>query len=193
MKKQINVFRVVRDPAYQKLVPVDEEAFRKERSESWAFDAHREGHKSWVELEMQPSDSSPTQPDIWEIAPGAFAIEDHAYEELYSSVEETQPSIRYLKCDGRKLAVVNSTHCVDCLNVDDSVFDGDDPSKIVSYSFDGEQLAISLFKIPQTKETELFTLDGFDADNDFKTLVEKFEFTGLIFEPLWSGESFMDA
>jgi len=92
-----------------------------------------------------------------------------------------------------KLAVINSTHCVDCLDVDKSEFDDVDPSKVVKYSFDGEQLAISLFKIPQSKATELFALDGFDDANDFKTLVDRFRFTGVKFERLWVGKSFMDA
>lgn len=193
MKKHITVYRVIRDPSYQKLIPVDDEAFQIERSRSWSFSCRRKDHKTWVELEMQPSNSSLKKPDIWEIVPGAFAVERVVMNELCNSITETQPSVKDVKCEGRKLAVVNSTLCIDCLNKDESVVDRDDFSKIERYVFDGSILAISLFKIPQTKEFELFTLDGFDVENDFKTLVEKFGFTGLIFETVWSGESFMDA
>jgi hypothetical protein len=137
-----------------------------------------------VELEMQPSDDSLRAPDIWEIVPGAFAMEKKAYRELSSSTEETQQgNMRFLRCEKRKLAVINSTHCVDCLDVDKSRFDASEPSKIVKYAFDGTQLAISLFKIPLTRTTELLTIDGFDIENDFKTQ----------FERLWIGDSFMDA
>lgn len=193
MKKQITVYRVVRDPRFKKLIPVDQAAFDAEREKSWAFDGERPRTK-WVELQMQPSDDSLKSPDIWEVVPGTFAMEKKAYYELSSSTEETQQgNMRFLKCDERKLAVINSTHCVDCLEVEKSKFDKADPSKIVKYSFDGEQLAISLFKIPQTKAIELLTLDGFDDENDFKTLVERFGFTGVKFERLWTGDSFMDA
>jgi len=193
MKKQITVYRVVRDPAYKQLVPVDGDAFEAERSKSWAFDGELP-RSEWVELEMKPSDDRLKTPDIWEIVPGAFALEQQAYYELCSSAEETQQGyMNSLRCEGRKLAVINSAHCPDCLIEDESVFVCGNRSKIKKYVFDGEQLAVSLFKIPQTKQTELFTLDGFDEDNDFKTLVEKFGFTGVIFEPLWTGESFMNA
>ena len=179
MKKQITVYRIVRDPEFKKLVPGDRATFERERKNSWAFDGEPPRTK-WAELEMRPSDDTLKLPDIWEVVPGAFAIEKKAYKELSSSTEETQQgNMRFLRCEKRKLAVINSTHCVDCLEVEKSEFDKGDPSKIVKYSFDGKQLAISLFKIPQTKSTELLTLDGFDDENDFKTLVERFGFTGI--------------
>ncbi|MCR9115800.1 MAG: hypothetical protein NXI22_02495 [bacterium] len=68
-----------------------------------------------------------------------------------------------------------------------------DGRKIKKYVFDGQQIDISLFKIPETRESELFTLDGFDPPNDFKTLVELHGFTGVTFKTLWTGDSFMDA
>lgn len=191
MKKRISVYRIVRDSAYKKLRPKDESEFNEERSKSWSFDASREGHKSWASLEMIPSNEGLKEPDIWEIVPGAFAIEEQVYDELYSSVEETQPLVRYLYLDGRKLAVINSTLCLDCLIESKSKF-GNDLTNVVEYFFDGKQLAISLFKIPQTKRTELYTLEGFEQSKDFKTLVEKFRFTGIKFEFLWEGDSFMN-
>ena len=194
LKRQINISRIKRDPAYPRLVPVDANAFESERRKSWIFDATSGHHDCWVELEMKPSGESKLVPDIWEVVPGVFAMEQNAAYELCSSTEETQDGYMHnLLCEGRKLAVINSTHCVDCLEVGKSHFDSADPSKIVEYSFDGAQLAISLFKIPQTRSTELLSLDGFDDENDFKTLVEKFGFTGVKFERLWEGDSFMDA
>lgn len=190
MKKKISVYRVVRDDAYEKLEPVDEEAFNEERTRSWAFDSSRP--KDWVELEMKPTNTGLEHPDIWEVVPGAFALEKKAARELCSSTEETG-IVRNLKCERRKLGVINSTLCIDCLDVSKSKFSKSNPRKILNYVLSGDELAISLFKIPQTKEYELYTLDGFDEENDFKTLVEKFDFTGVKFEHLWSGDSWMDA
>jgi hypothetical protein len=192
MKKKITVYRIIRDIQYKKLIPVDQAAFDRERTKSWAFDGELPRTK-WVELEMRSSDDSLESPDIWEIVPGTFAMEKKAYYELSASTEETQQgNMRFLKCEKRRLAVINSTHIVDFLDVDKSRFDKANASKIIKYSFDGAQLAISLFKIPQTRTTELLTLDGFDDGNDFKTLVERFSFTGVRFERLWTGYSFMD-
>lgn len=141
---------------------------------------------------MRPSSPALPFPDIWEIVPGAFALEDHAFYELCSSAEETQQGrMRFLKCEGRKLAVVDSTLVIDCLDHAHSTFAA--AGKIRTYVFYGEQLAISLFKIPETKESELYTLDGFDPPNDFKTLVELHGFTGVRFKKLWTGDSFMNA
>ena len=192
MKKKINVYRVVRDDAYEKLEPVDEEAFNEERTRSWAFDGS--SPENWVELELQPTQTGLKQPDIWAIVPGIIALEHKAYYELCSSAEETQQGRMYFGyCEGRRMAIVNSTNCIDALLAHESEFERSDTSKIRSYVFDGSKLDISLFKIPQTKEYELYTLDGFDEENDFKTLVEKFGFTGVKFEHLWSGDSWMDA
>jgi len=101
MKKQITVYRVVRDPLFKKLVPVDQAAFDAERKRSWAFDGEPPRSK-WAELEMQPSDDSLQSPDIWEAVPGTFAMEKRAYYELSSSTEETQQgNMRFLKCEKR--------------------------------------------------------------------------------------------
>ncbi len=140
---------------------------------------------------MQPSNEDGEEPDIWEVVPGAFALEKRAAYELCASVEETQPVVRQLRVGSRRLDVVNSTLCIDCLDDERTHFAAD--GSIRKGSFDASELAISLFKVPQTRDRELYTLDGFDSENDFKTLVERFEFTGVVFEPLWSGESWMDA
>jgi len=192
MKKQISVYRVVRDRAYAKLVPVDRTAFNSERQRSWSFDGtwHDE---EWVSLEMRASDPSLPAPDIWEISPSAYALEWNAWQKLESSPEETQEGrLNFLMFEGRKLAVIDSTHCVDCLDRARSKINKDS-DKIANYVFDGSELAISLFKIPETRSTELYTLDGFDETQDFKTLVELNSLTGLKFKKLWSGESWMDA
>ena len=100
--------------------------------------------------------------------------------------------MRFLKFEGRRLAVVDSTLVIDCLIQTESVFANGQSNKIKKYVFDGEQLAISLFKIPETRGFELYTLDGFDPPNDFKTLVELHSFTGLKFKKLWTGDSWMN-
>ncbi len=192
MKKHIRVFRVVRDPHFKSLVAVNQSEFDKERKKSWRFDGQPPSTK-WVELKMRPSDDDLKSPDIWQVIPGVFALEKSAYYELSSSVEETQQgNMRFLKCEKRKLAVINSTHCIDCLDKEKAKFDANNSSRITKYAFHGDQLAVSLFKIPQTSTTELLALDGFDDENDFKTLVEHFGFTGVQFVLLWEGNSFMD-
>ena len=192
MKKRIHVYRVIRDPAFNFLEPVSEYDFLVERSKTWKFDASKDHHEDWVELELRPAPTGLPSPDIWEVVPGVIALEHAAYYELCTSVEETQEGYMHdAYCEGRELAIVNSTYCVDALVKSQSVFSADH-SKIIKYVFDGTILDMSLFKIPETKETELLALDGFDKDNDFKTFVELHGFTGVQFEHLWSGESFMD-
>ena len=125
--------------------------------------------------------------------PGAYALEWDAFLRLESSPEETQQGrLNVLMIEGRKLAVIDSTHCVDCLDHAQSKIDNDS-GEILNYVFDGSELAISLFKIPETRSAELYTLDGFDETQDFKTLVERNSLTGLTFKELWSGDSWMDA
>jgi hypothetical protein len=193
MKKRIHVYRVIRDQSFNVLEPVKADDFQIQRLKSWRFDASKEHHDSWVELELRPASTGLPSPDIWEVAPGVIALEHSAYYELCSSAEETQEGyMHFAYCEGRRLAIVNSTYCVDALVKSQSVLDADH-SKILIYAFDGTKLDISLFKIPETKETELLALDAFDEDNDFKTLVALHSFTGVQFEHLWSGESFMNA
>lgn len=190
MKKRISVFKVKRDPAYSGLKPKNKELFDRERSKSWRFDGTPPS--DWKELEMEPTDTELKTPDIWEVVPGVIALERAVAYELGNVVYETQHGVSEdLRCGNRKLDVINSTQVISCLDETKSKLD-EKSSKIVEYSFDGKLLAISLFKIPQTSDFELYAIDGFDKDEDFKTLVEKFGFTGLVFEFLWSGNSFMD-
>lgn len=193
MKKQISVYKVLRDRTFAKLVPVDRVTFRKERTRSWRFDGTRDTGFNWLPLEVRPSSLSLPHPDIWEIVPGIFAMEHRAYYELCSSTEETQQGrMNFVHCEGRRLAVIDSTLVIDCLDQDHSVISPGVKNRIKKYSFDGHQLAVSLFKIPETRDSELFTLDGFDPPNDFKTLVEQYAFNGVKFKKLWTGESFMN-
>lgn len=192
MRKQITVYRVDRDPKYAKLVPVDRQAFNFHRQRSWSFNGMWPDDE-WVSLEMRPSDASLPAPDIWQLLPGAFALERKAFSKLCSSAEETQQGrMNFLKYERRSLAVVHSTLCLDCLDKKKSLIDKK-THEVKRYEFDGTQLAISLFKIPETRTTELYTLEGFDGENDFKTLVERYSFTGLRFRKLWTGESWMNA
>ena len=194
VKKRVHVYRVVRDPAFNFLEAVNEDEFRAQRLKSWRFDASKDHHEAWVELELRPAPTGLPSPDIWEVVPGVIALEHRAYYDLCSSTEETQEGyMHFARCEGRRLAVVNSTYCVDSLIQCESVFDNVDRSSILKYGFDGTKLDISLFKIPETKGWELLALDGFDEENDFKTLVEALNFTGIRFEHLWSGDSFMNA
>ena len=192
MKRKVTVFRVERDPRFTPLVPVNQSLFDSERNKSWKFDGSRDHHQEWVELEMQPG-ATDLRPDIWEVVPGVFAMENKAAYELCSSTEETQEGyMHYLACEKRKLAVINSTHCVDCLDQSSCIVSTGDVASGTSYIFDGNRLDISLFKIPETRERELYALSGLDPENDFVTLVEKHRFTGVQFVELWSGDSFME-
>jgi len=48
-----------------------------------------------------------------------------------------------------------------------------------------------LFRIAAMQPTELFTATGFLVpENEFKPVYEMNGFKGLIFEPVWSGESY---
>ena len=112
MKKQITVYRIMRDRAYAKLVPVDRAAFKQARARSWRFDGTRDRSVEWAPLELQPSDPTLPPPHIWEIVPGVYALEHGAYYELCSSAEETQQgNMNFATCEGRKLAEIGRASC----------------------------------------------------------------------------------
>jgi hypothetical protein len=186
----MKVFRVNFDVnRYQSLLPVDEKIARPQldfdctpRAESWHAPAMR-----------VPNPALPA-PDLWEPASAAIAAAPPALERV-RTIFEMAGELLPLRIPGVDLTVLNVTCCVDALDEDRCTWiktrDGRRimPNRFAagSYVFHPDRFdEPTLFKIPQTRRTELLCLarDG-DPEHELPAAVEKFALTGVGFILLW--------
>jgi hypothetical protein len=85
-----------------------------------------------------------------------------------------------------QFAVLNVLQCVDCL---DHSLSERQPGHYTKYVFRSNQLAqvqSTIFKIPQTRQSEVLVVEGLKApEEEFRYTVEKSGLKGLLFTELW--------
>ena len=178
------VYRVLRDARYQRLEPVNKDDFLNASKNGWAFDGTSHAD-DWEPLEMFVREPMLDRPDVWQIA-GSFAFEDHAADIVQLCLDQTSEQFK-LPFEDRILIVPNVTYVIDCLDKHQSDYDEELPHMISEYSFHEDRLDFSLFKIPETRMSELLTVEGVSSpDEEFKPLIEKHGLKGLQFQEIWT-------
>lgn len=126
-------------------------------------------------------------------APGAFAIDQTAFEQL-ADLLEMSGELLPLQHQGETYYVVNVLECVNCLDEDNTqwIYGNTTGVKIGirSHVFYRTRFTETpLFKIPATSKAQILTVEGLaDPEGEFKGRVEQCGITGLEFDLLWSDE-----
>lgn len=122
---------------------------------------------------------------------GVFAFNEKVYQSDLFTMLEMSGEILPIMVEDEPLFLLNILECVNMLNEQachwDTYEDGS-RGRILSYSFHVNRVSeSSLFKIPQTCKTEMLTYTGLKSSEDeFKSVYEKLNFTGLVFQEIFS-------
>ncbi|MEZ6056495.1 MAG: hypothetical protein R3C01_07300 [Planctomycetaceae bacterium] len=178
-----SVYRISKAAGFQSLEPVDEEEYQRKREEgAWAFTGRRY-RGEWTPIELRRSGEG-ASPDIWTFR-NTILIEENAIQPLGLYIEQTG-NFYAVPFEGRELLAVHVMYAPSCLDVANSTFDDStNPPSIKEYALHRSRIDWSLFKIPETHETEILTVQGLVADDsEFKSQCEKHRFTGIVFDLL---------
>ena len=178
------VYRVLTDDAFQSLEPANMDAYLRARKSSWRYDGVPVAD-SWQPLEMYVRRPTLKKPDIWGVA-NTLAFEPEAAAVLQLCLDQSAEQLK-LPFEGRELIVINITYVLECLNKVASEYDPDLPHMIDEYVFHQDRLDYSLFKIPETRMSEILTVEGLaSSEDEFKPLIEKNNLNGIHFRKLFS-------
>ncbi len=104
---------------------------------------------------------------------------------LYSHLIEAGELLPLFYRDDQ-FTVLNVLQCVDCL---DHSLSEKQPGHYIKYVFQSDQLAqvsSTIFKIPQTRQSEVLVVEGLRApEEEFRYTVEMAGLKGLVFTELW--------
>lgn len=180
------VYRVLPENNFQDLEPEDYEAFSAARKTTWKFDGKSVGGR-WKPLEVYVRETTLKKPDVYALM-HTFAFEEAAAKKVQVCLGPSCEQFR-LPFEDRHLILINVTHVIDALDKKKSVFDPDLPHVIDAYAFRADRLDHSLFKIPQTALSDIYTVEGLGSpDEEFKPLVDKLGIKGLCFAEVWRSE-----
>ncbi len=129
--------------------------------------------------------------DYWNCFAGSMLF-GVTYETACRTVKFLDQSCECLPFNLRdqKFFACNVTEVVNCLDKVNSKHKPDNPLWFDEYVFHPKRFSYSLFKIPDTRQSEVLCVEGLAAPEDeFKGTVEKLGLTGLIFQKLWSDEN----
>jgi hypothetical protein len=186
----VNVYRVEFDSlVYQSLYPVKDDLLW---SDAFQFDGTAK-RNSWKSPEVFSLRPWRLRPDLWNLESVAGIV---------FSVELTNELRPILEAAGELLPIRYGLESLSLLNVIASVDylqpgvpgpkTGQQPGEGTSrrYSFDLARMPeSSIFKIPETAETEILCSVGIrDPDREFKPVVERLGLKGLVFREVWPEE-----
>jgi Uma2 family endonuclease len=128
------------------------------------------------------------RPDIWGLGyPALFAVAGEAASDLVTFIDQSCEGLP-INCGGARFLVCNVTCVVNALDTKKSRHAEGVPHFIEEYAFHSGRFEYSLFKIPETAESEILCVEGLAAPEDeFKGTVEKLGLKGLVFRKIWSG------
>lgn len=138
------------------------------------------------------------EPDFWSCfcKRSIFGITADVAEKIVAFLDQSCELLP-LSCElpplcgaNREISLCNVTNVVNCLDSRKSTQVPDIPWWFTEYVFHPDRFEYSLFKIPQTRMTELLCVEGLVARSDeFKGTVERLGLTGLRFQKLWTDEA----
>lgn len=182
----MRVYRIRRDPRYQGFVPVPSAA-----ATHLVFDGTAREDEIWTPPAVTVDDPALRAGDFWHLHPGALVSTPDAYEsiaEFFEMAGERLP----LPYRGHDYVLLNVTECINCLDQKATEWASERSHgaqvSITHYAFHRNRFSqSSLFKIPETAESEILTLERYqDPEDEFKSAVEEAGLTGLLFEEIWS-------
>ena len=115
----------------------------------------------------------------------AFALTWELYLEL--PVIDPAGEMLPLVLESCNIHALNVTNVVNCLDKERTVFSKKKSGLIDRYWFLPRRLNRTIFKILETSEHELLTVEGLmGPEDEFKATVERMGLKGLIFDKIWS-------
>ena len=127
--------------------------------------------------------------DFWSTA---SLVVDETTSEKLEPLLELSGELLPLPHENAMYYVLNVTECINALDRQETKWQYEpDTIPIEHYVFHPDRLfcGSSLFKIPETCNYEILTVEGIkDPDDEFKGRVERLKLKGLIFQELWSDE-----
>lgn len=156
---------------------------------SW-FDGTRIGEK-WVPPHVYSPHPLMTAGDFWglDARSNTFAVAPRAEDVIRTFLDQSAELLPFVH-ESLQFNIVNVTYVVNCLDRENSTYWGNLPSSISKYEFHEERIdEFSLFKIPETRITEILTVEGRGGpETEFKPTVEMHGLKGLKFVKLWSDD-----
>lgn len=148
----------------------------------------------WPEIDWYVFNPKEKEGDFYSLGGnGAFVFNQRVYDsELFDLLEMAGEILPIqLEDGGPTLYVLNVLECVNALDKKNTVFDVYDDGtrgRILQYAFHPNRITESpLYKIPETSKTEVLTYTGVkDPEDEFKTLYEQLDFSGLVFSELYA-------
>lgn len=177
------IFRISRDPKFDVLEPADPAEYERAKSDgSWAYTG-RKFKGDWSPISLKRAGQG-VAPDVWFFR-NTLAMEDRAAGPLQLFAEQSG-DIRMTSIDGQRLMFVHVTYALNCLDSERTEWDRSvEPPRITRYAFHRSRVDWSFFKIPETHESEILTVQGLAGPRDeFKSVYEAEGLTGLVFEEL---------
>jgi len=119
----------------------------------------------------------------------AFAFDENVYDSDLFTLLEMAGQIIPINVEGKRLYILNVMNCINILNKGETErfkYDNGSEGRILKYAFYENRISEStLFKIPETCKGEILTYTSRrDLLDEFKSLYEQLEFTGLVFEEI---------
>lgn len=193
----MRILKIVPDHTFWSLLPTDREFWNA------AYDRHQEIFAlepmapDWIAPSLYVRDPSRTQKGaFFNFGSGRLACFKDVYDSYLGELIERSGEIlgAKLEATGEVCHIFNCTACYNCLDRANTKMrmtpDGDMAIQVEKYSFHADRIGdCNLFKIPETRRVELYTLVGRDEpEDDFYSLYQSLGFTGLKFEEVWSDE-----
>lgn len=177
-----SVYRVVGDVDQFQYV----ELFELIMSEIYPLDGTEYG-RAWVPSDAKIGHAEGLVPDIWPVVGcNTVALGDADVARLLKPALDGVELLG-LPVGKRRLRMLNVLSVVDALDPHNSVRDPNEPSSILRFTFNLEQVRTSLFKIPERVTRDIFTVVGrFPKDREFKALVETHGLKGVRFDHVWT-------
>lgn len=179
------VYRVLTDPDEFQSVRADDV----KSVMQYRFDGSRIAD-AWV----PPSAYSPypTKPegDFWMCFSknNIFGVTEEAAPSIVTFLDQSCEALP-LHFGERTLLLCNVIFVLNCLDEDKSRHKPGLPHWIEEYVFHPQRFEYSLFKIPQTRLSEVLCVEGLvGGDDGFKATVERLGLRGLRFQELWSDD-----
>jgi hypothetical protein len=143
--------------------------------------------ENWQPPTLVADDPTLEAPDVWACfgRTDVYAFTENAFAELIQFLDEAGETLP-ADVDGRKVWLLNVTRGINCLKRSSCEFDPNDPAVITNYIFHTDRVVPSLFKIPETRATDLLCGGHVVASVDeFQTVFEELDLTGLRFDRIW--------
>jgi hypothetical protein len=179
----LSVYRVLADlDKYQFVAPDDSKVIA-----DYSFDGRRL-RDAWKSPEVYVPHPLSAKGDFWgcfwhsEI----FAVTLEAAQKVVTFLDQSCETLPLYYQEG-KLLICNVINVLNCLDKKNSRHKPGIPDWIDNYVFHPRRFEYSLFKIPETRMSEVLCVEGIAAPGDeFKGRVESLGLTGLRFQRIWA-------